>query len=65
MTDCELQPGTQARWYRQVRGGYGTFGWVPVVVVERRGKRLLVDALKADGTTARRWVSCEHVKPRA
>ncbi len=53
----ELVEGLAVQWLHTPRGGYGYVVPVPATVAKASGKnRVTIDALKRDGSTARRSV---------
>ncbi len=58
----ELHEGQEITWIHQMRGGYGYAQPVPAAVVKATPKRVTIDALRKDGSTARRSVKPESLR---
>lgn len=59
------QPGDRVSWHMTARQGYCPSWWVPAVVVRATAKRVTIDAYMRDGSTRRRCVTPDRVKPRS
>jgi hypothetical protein len=58
-----FESGQKAEWLYSPRGGYGYQWWIPVVIVEVKGKRTVVRVKKVDGSEVMRSVKTEKLRP--
>jgi hypothetical protein len=59
------QPGDQATWLHEPRGGYGYVIPVNAVVVRVGPKRVLIEVARVNGDLVQRWVTPDRLRERS
>lgn len=56
-----FKPGQKVTWMHDVKGGYGYLLAIPATVIRVTPLRVVIEALKKDGSTALVAVKAEHL----